>query len=318
MKTAISLNFTDFWDGFDKTNNFFYNLLTKVYDIEISEHPDYLIYSTMGRAFLQYDCVRIFFTGENVRPDFNLCDYAIGFDYMEYEDRYMRYPLYLLYRDSWNKALHKHELTKEQIAEKKKFCNFIYSNANITTARDDFFRKLSLYKKVDSGGRHLNNIGGPVDKKVPWQSDYKFTIAFENSIQSGYQTEKLIEAYAAGTVPIYYGNPRVLEDINENSLIVCRGIEDFDRAIQQVKVVDGDDVLYRQMIKTPMLKDEKKYCATYSEDRLMEFFAAIFSQGKTAARRRNHFIWETMLEDDLRIAERAKAHKYLGRIIGIV
>ena len=36
------------------------------------------------------------------------------------------------------------------------------NNINSDPVRDLFFRQLSKYRKVDSGGRHLNNIGGPV------------------------------------------------------------------------------------------------------------------------------------------------------------
>ena len=35
MKNKIKINFSDFWGGFDKTNNYFYNLLKEEFDIEI-------------------------------------------------------------------------------------------------------------------------------------------------------------------------------------------------------------------------------------------------------------------------------------------
>ena len=74
--------------------------------------------------------------------------------------------------------------------------------------------KLSKYKRVDSGGRHLNNIGGPVDDKLEFQKDYKFSIAFENSAFPGYLTEKLPEAVIAQTLPIYWGDKLVHRDFN--------------------------------------------------------------------------------------------------------
>ena len=81
----LKIKFTDFWPGFDPYNNFILNKFSNKYDVEISDDPDYVIYSVFGWDFLNYyDCVRIFFSGENVRPDFNMCDYAIGFDYMEF------------------------------------------------------------------------------------------------------------------------------------------------------------------------------------------------------------------------------------------
>ena len=65
------------------------------YDTTInSEDPDYIIYSGFGNDHLKYDCIRIFFTGECITPDFNECDYAIGFDRLTFGDRYARIPLY--------------------------------------------------------------------------------------------------------------------------------------------------------------------------------------------------------------------------------
>ncbi len=36
----IRLDFCDFWPGFQKTNNFFYNLLRERFDVEICDQPD--------------------------------------------------------------------------------------------------------------------------------------------------------------------------------------------------------------------------------------------------------------------------------------
>ena len=45
------------------------------------------------------DCVVFFVTGEDECPNFNLCDYALGFEHLEYGDRYLRFPLYYFYKD---------------------------------------------------------------------------------------------------------------------------------------------------------------------------------------------------------------------------
>lgn len=71
------------------------------------------------------------------------------------------------------------------------------------------FEALKKYKKVNSGGRYLNNIGRAVVDKIQFESRHKFSICFENSSYPGYTTEKIIEAFAAKTIPIYWGNPCV-------------------------------------------------------------------------------------------------------------
>ena len=92
----IKLNFADFHPAHDKNNNDFICILRERYDVEISEDPDFLIYSCFGYDHLKYDCVHIFYTGECFVPDFNQCDYAIGFDRLDFGDRYIRIPIFLM------------------------------------------------------------------------------------------------------------------------------------------------------------------------------------------------------------------------------
>ena len=64
----------------------------------------------------------------------------------------------------------------------QKFCSMVVSNAQVSNPiRERFFRLLSEYKQVDSGGRLWNNVGGPVADKQKFISGCKFNIAFENS-----------------------------------------------------------------------------------------------------------------------------------------
>lgn len=97
MRT-IKVDFVDFWKGFNKEDNDFINILRSKYRVEISSEPEYLFYSVFGHEHLKnQNAVRIFYTGECVSPDFNDCDYAIGFDRLSFSDRYARIPIYRLF-----------------------------------------------------------------------------------------------------------------------------------------------------------------------------------------------------------------------------
>ena len=50
-------------------------------------------------------------------------------------------------------------------------------------------------------------MGGPVASKLDFDRSHKFSIVCENTAHSGYTTEKLVEAFAAGCIPIYWGDP---------------------------------------------------------------------------------------------------------------
>lgn len=264
MKT-IKLWFSDFYTGFEPHDNFLYHLLSEFYQVELEEeNPEYLIYSCYGNEFLKFDCIRIFYTGENIKPDFNLCDYAIGFDYMKFEDRYLRFPNFAFYGDQFDQLQVTEVPSEADVAAKSNFCNFIYSNAKSDPARDHFFHLLSDYKKVLSPGRHLNNsqdlVGGRrandwMYSKIDFQSSCKFSIAFENASSPGYTTEKLVHAFISKTVPIYWGNPEVDKDFNPKAFINCHDYENFEEVIERVKELDQNDEMYLSVLKEPPFRN---------------------------------------------------------------
>jgi hypothetical protein len=89
----IKINFSDFWPGFNKGDNYFVELLRTQYSLEITDKPDFLIYSAFGSEHKKFNCTKIFYTGENLRPNFKECDYAFTFDFINNPKHY-RLPLY--------------------------------------------------------------------------------------------------------------------------------------------------------------------------------------------------------------------------------
>lgn len=307
MKT-IRIWFDELDGCFDIHSNFISSILKEKYHIVLdNRNPEYLFFTYQSKNYLKYNCVRIFYTAENIIPDFNLCDYAIGFSRMEFGDRYIRYPLYLVdgfiaysgddYARDLLRAQHKHENLQEIWKEKTAFCSFVYSNGNAAKCREKIFRALSAYKQVDSGGRYMNNIGGPVEDKLAFQKKHKFVIAFENTSSPGYTTEKIVHAFSAGAIPIYWGDPEVSKDFNPASFIDCNAMglreegDDYiiERIVERVKELDHNDDLYKAMLSAP---------AFYGEDdvetqnrKLKEFLFHIFDQ-ENAFRRNRIYIGE--------------------------
>lgn len=295
MKKLVKLWFEDFSGDFIAEEDYFYKLLNKQFRIQLTkEEPEYLIYSCYGYNHLKYECVKIFYTAENIRPDFNLCDYAIGFDYMAFGDRYVRFPNYARYGEVYESIAIREALGLQNIARKTKFCNFIYSNAEADPMRDRFFRVLSGYKQVDSLGCHLNNRpfeGGDRysnnwrDAKVEVQSEYKFSIAFENSSSPGYTTEKIMHAFAARTIPIYWGNPLISKEFNSKSFINCHEYNNEEQLIKDIMEIDRSDDLFLGKINEPCFHaGNRPYELT--DGVLLDFFENIFSQPLNDAFRR--------------------------------
>lgn len=243
----LKINFCDFWRDFDKADNYFWHLLSKRFKLRLSEDPDFLIYSAYGREHRKHSCVRIFYTSENVRPDFWECDFAFSFDYGN-TSKHFRLPLYVLY-DDVSKLTYPKDIDSI-VASKRKFCNFLYSNS-AAKERVTFFEKLSRYKTIDSGGRVMNNLGYEVNDKLLFIRDYKFTIAFENASYSGYTTEKIFHPMLVNSIPIYWGNPLVGNDFNHKSFVNVHDFKSFDEAIERIVEIDRSEDLYRQYLQQP-------------------------------------------------------------------
>lgn len=286
MKT-IKVKFVDFNEGATAVNVFL-QFLQERYEVEISDEPEWLLYSVFGNEHLNYNnCVKIFFTGENQTPDFNLCDYAIGFDYIDFGDRYIRFPLWALYLNEIEAMLAKHH--NVSLSEKTDFCSFVVSNPHGNEARAQFMDKLSEYKQVHSGGRWRNNVGGPVADKLAFQKKHKFSMAFENACHPGYTTEKLMQSFAAQTVPIYWGDPRVAETFNQEAFINCNDYPDWESVIERIKEIDQDDALWQKMVETPALKDPQIVERTRQEAK--NFLYHIFDQEPAEAKRFSRDYW---------------------------
>lgn len=293
MSKTIRIKFVDFQGSYDPHRHFIYRWLESRTDYHVQlvdDCPDYVVFSVFGDEHLRYnDAVKIFWTGENQIPDFNFCDYAIGFHYLNFGDRYLRYPLYFLYTEALDRMLTKHEQVEEQLKHKTRFCTFVCSNNRGSDARLRFFEALNSKKHVDSGGKLCNNVGGPVADKLAFQSESRFSMAFENTCQPGYTTEKIVESFASGTIPIYYGDPRVAEEFNPAAFINCNDFATFDEVINRVLEIENNPEQLRAMLEAPALCDPDRPHKAQAE--LDNFLSNIFNQDKDAARRFSRDYW---------------------------
>lgn len=311
----IRIGFSGMAGEFNPNDNFIVNRLKEKYKVIISKKPDYLFFSQNSTDYLKHNCVRIFYTAENLVPDFNICDYGISFQDINFEDRYIRFPLYLVedfkayegdnYATDLQLAKHKHE--NASLDDKSSFCSFVYSNSLAVPCREKFFDSLSKYKKVSSGGGYRNNVGGPVESKLDFQKKHKFVIAFENTSNPGYTTEKIVHAFAACAIPIYWGNPNIVNEFNSKSFINCHdfGLSDngeqeaIDKIVKEVERLDNDDEAYLAMLKEPALRD-RNYVDRKNKE-FDEFLFHIFDQPLNKAYRRNRYYWGERYERKQRI-----------------
>nr|MBI1230048.1 glycosyltransferase [Cytophagales bacterium] len=251
---VLKINFVDFPFDFNREQNFFLELLKTKYEVELSDSPEILFYGNYGQEYLKYNCLKVFYSSENVRPDFRFCDFSFSFDY-DSNPKNFRLPLFVLHAKL--EELTQNKDLNQVKSNKNRFCNFVYSNPK-ATERNHFFELLNAYKKVDSPGQVFNNMpnifaGKRYDykTKIEFLNHYKFTLAFENESYPGYTTEKILHPMQVNSIPIYFGNPRIEEDFNTASFINVHDFATFQEAIDFIIKVDNDDELYKEILRQP-------------------------------------------------------------------
>lgn len=306
MKTDLKIKILD-WPNSEcsESDLLFIQILKQRYNIIYSDEPDFLFFAPFGDKCLNYNCPRILISYENYRTNWNITDYAIDFDYLDFGDRHFRFPYFFNRKESFLNLNNRHQINPNR----DRFCSYLVSANSKFSPRDEFFDLLSQYKKVDSGGQYRNNVGYLVGdrqnnfqtSKIEWLKNYKFNICFENTTYPGYLTEKLIDAFAAGCIPIYWGDTTLIYDknisgtmrvdkdkldyiINPKAYINVQNFKDFNEVIEYVKFIDSNDEAYFNMLKEPIFLNDFNLDDLYKK--LSDFLFNIVSQDPKSALRR--------------------------------
>jgi hypothetical protein len=115
-----------------------------------------------------------------------------------------------------NQKIHDKTKLVSMIASNKRFCNGHLH-------RIQWADKLAPYVDLYGSGRP-NELINKEDGLV----DYMFSVAIENDASDAYFTEKLTDCFATGTVPIYYGSKRVIDEyFDERGVIWLNSTDDI-------------------------------------------------------------------------------------------
>lgn len=289
----MKVGFLNFWPDFDFENNFFINTLRSMYqNIEISKKPDYLFFSVFGDfdGVDSYDCVKIFYTGE---PDWNYpvqklkqkSDFSFSFDFSD-DLNHFRLPFYVIQaRGGPESILHDsgRDITAIK-AQKKKFCAFVCTSEHCKE-RNNIFELLHKYKKVDSAGYWLNNVGyhltrDPkfwIESKLSFIKDYMFVIAYENCSQEGYTSEKIFEPMQVNSIPIYWGNPKINLEFNSKSFVNRHMFDSDEEMLAYIHWICSDEKKWEEVISEPCYNDNIINLWAQKEN-IMGNFRRIFSK----------------------------------------
>jgi hypothetical protein len=140
----------------------------------------------------------------------------------------------------------------QKIYNKSKMISIISSNKTQTNGhrlRHDIINQLN--GKIDVYGRTYN----PIDYKLDGLKEYKFHIVVENTKRDYWFTEKLIDCFVTGTVPIYWGCPSIGDFFDTNGMIIFDNVEELVDIINNLSI---DDYIKRlESIKNNFNKSKK-------------------------------------------------------------
>ena len=276
---TIMISFSDMWEGFDPTDNFFIDLLKqRGYLIGKSLSPNLHICGPFGNSWqkISRQIPIVFFSGEKwqrMSDEDRRISLFLTHD-LEEDERHLRLPLWILFLDLWknNTSTQRNpnglplrlaiESQGSDWLERKRFCAFVVSNP-LNPVRNAAFQALNAYENVDSGGNYMNTIGSPIEHlyggggggdraKHAFLQDRKFCICYENSSSPGYVTEKLLHAKLAGCIPIYWGDNAAMQDFDRRGFINMCGSTNI---VQVVDEIYSDEEQCKYMSQIPALGD---------------------------------------------------------------
>lgn len=116
---------------------------------------------------------------------------------------------------------------------KCKLVSSIFSNKNWNPyhrMRQRIYEELNN-SVIDFFGSGSEN---PIEYKITGLQEYMFSVVVENSIESDYFTEKLIDCLLTGTIPIYCGTRNVSKYFDDNGIIFFENPEDLPKILNNI------------------------------------------------------------------------------------
>ncbi|MAB15371.1 glycosyltransferase family 10 [Parvibaculum sp.] len=211
----------------------------------------------------------LFHTGENVRRHAVPADFSISFDLGVDDDTHLRWPLWtdsLVWRERG--IVYEPEngrfgggIEIERLLEplgprplEREFRAAIFS-WHLNEPRGSLIEALSSVMEVDGFGRAFDKSIASHDSSGFYKYDvlqrYMFNLCPENSLYPGYYTEKIVEAYAAGCIPIGWADPNLDADFNAGALINSLPFAKAGYAKGMAEAVAPEKL--RRLVEVPLL-----------------------------------------------------------------
>jgi hypothetical protein len=109
-----------------------------------------------------------------------------------------------------------------KLYDKSKWMSLICSGKNFSKGHQYRNYLMEKFKSttypIDYFGRHFN----PFERKEDVLNDYYFSITIENGKYETYFTEKIMDCFATGTIPVYYGTNDIGDYFNKEGIVILQ------------------------------------------------------------------------------------------------
>ncbi|CAI0557296.1 unnamed protein product [Linum tenue] len=107
----------------------------------------------------------------------------------------------------------------------------------------------ACHRNRDGRGEH-NNLVSVVVNKVEALKRYKFSLAFENSNEEDYVTEKYFQSLVAGTIPVVVGAPNIQDYApGPGSVLHIKALEDVETVAKTMNELSENPTAYNQSLR---------------------------------------------------------------------
>jgi len=181
-----------------------------------------------------------------------------------------------LYGTTWLNEIYRNIWTKTKI------CSFFVSNKQITSGHKLRFYIANMIKYYNInfidiyGGNYIplqftktkafdkdHNPQHISNQKILGLKEYMFSIVIENCREDYYFTEKIIDCFLSGTIPIYYGCPSIGKFFNEKGIITFSNPKECYNIIQTLSKEKYNDML-------PYIKENFEISQKYTKFKINE------------------------------------------------
>lgn len=199
-----------------------------------------------------------------IKDNHKLFDYVLTYDtdLLSISSKFIKNPMWCSWVHPENHGIHTKSKNLSIIASNKKFVEG-------HRLRHEFISKYEKLIDFDIfGGLTSGNSGyKPIGCKSEGLSDYRFSIVIENLKKDFFFTEKIIDCFLTGTIPIYWGANNISEYFDQRGIISFSSIEEIKSFIDKI-----NETTYNEMM--PFVRNNFEIASKFKtvEDYMYENF----------------------------------------------